>query len=78
VWDNEEGEEGDNGKGLRELENRRVAGEDLDKNSSAEECPLLQADELPPSPCLLLVRGSSSLLYPARTSPSSHSVQAEP
>ena len=30
VWDDEEGE-GDNGKGLRVLENRREAGEDLKK-----------------------------------------------
>ena len=71
--------EGDNGKGLSVLENRRAAGEDLNKNSSAEECPLLPADVLPPSPCLSFGwGGSSSLLYPARTSPSSHSAQAEP
>ena len=77
-WDDEEGE-GDNGKGLSVLENRREAGEDLNKNSSAEECPLLPADVLPPSPCLSLGwGGSSSLLYPARTSTSSNSAQAEP
>jgi len=34
------------------LEKSREAGEDLNKNSSLEGCPLLPADLLPPSPCL--------------------------
>jgi hypothetical protein len=64
VWDDKEGE-GDNGKGLCVLENRREAGEDLNKNSSAEECPLLPADVLPPSPCLSLGWG---LFFPPLSS----------
>ena len=58
MWDDEEGE-GDTGRGLSVLENRREAGEPLNKNSSEEECPLLPADVLPPpSPCLSLGFGA--------------------
>ena len=59
------------------LEKSREAGEDLNKNSSVEGCPLLPADVLPPSPCLS--PGWGTLLpYAARTSSSPSSAQAEP